>query len=217
MRLRSFTAPTVREAMRQVRDAMGADAIIVATHRSERGRGVRVTAALDHPDEDRRLQEELARPRVDCDGRLARTLAWHGAPAELGRDLGGEDLSDALSRRFSFADLDEGGKPLMLVGPPGAGKTTGVAKLATRAALADATAFLVTTDTVRAGAVAQLDAFAAVLGQPLHSAHSPEELRAALLALRGSRRRVLIDTPGANPFDAAEMDDLRRFIAVGEV
>lgn len=220
MRLRSFTAPTMRQAMDQVRDEMGADAIIVATHRSERGRGVRVTAALDRPEEDQRLSDEIAGPAAGPDDAAFRALAWHGTPEALARELAAHGaLADALSSRFSFADLDDGQRPLMLVGPPGAGKTTSVAKLAARAALAGAPAAFVTTDTVRAGAVAQLEAFAAVLRQPLHSAESPEELRSAVLDARGSgrRRRVLIDTPGANPFNAAEMADLRRFLRVCDV
>jgi len=210
----------MREAMDQVREELGAEAIIVATHRSERGRGVRVTAALDRPEEDRRLAAEVAAPVVGPDDAAARALAWHGASEALTRELaGGGALVDALSGRFAFADLDEGAKPIMLVGPPGAGKTTSVAKLAARAVLAGAPAALVTTDTVRAGAVAQLEAFAAVLRQPLRSAETPEELRAAVLAARGpaQRRRVLIDTPGANPFNAAEMADLRRFLRACDV
>lgn len=209
----------MREAMDQVREELGAEAIIVATHRSERGRGVRVTAALDRPEEDQRLAAEVSAPAVGPDDAAVRALAWHGAPEALTRELAAGALADALSRRFSFADLEEGQKPLMFVGPPGAGKTTSVAKLAARAVLAGAPAALVTTDTVRAGAVAQLEAFAGVLRQPLRSAETPEELRAAVLAARGpaQRRRVLIDTPGANPFNAAEMADLRRFLRVCDV
>ena len=65
--------------MDQVRDAMGPDAIIVATHRSERGRGVRVTAALDEPEEDRRLIAEAESPPAAADSKVLRALAWHGA------------------------------------------------------------------------------------------------------------------------------------------
>jgi flagellar biosynthesis protein FlhF len=217
MHLRSFTAPTMREAMDQVRDAMGPDAIIVATHRSERGRGVRVTAALDEPEQDRRLIAEAESPPAAADSKVLRALAWHGAPEALARELG-DDLVCGLAGRFVFAEL-AGDRPLMLVGPPGAGKTTSVAKLAARAALAGRAVALVTTDTVRAGAIPQLEAFASVLRQPLAAASSPEELHAALLSARaaGPRRDVLIDTPGANPFNRDEMADLARFLRVCEV
>jgi flagellar biosynthesis protein FlhF len=46
MRLRSFHGTNISEAMRQVRDALGTDAIIVATREDEDG-GVRITAAMD--------------------------------------------------------------------------------------------------------------------------------------------------------------------------
>lgn len=210
----------MREAMDRVRAAMGPDAIIIATHRSERGRGVRVTAALDRPEEDARLAAEAASPAAALDSPTARALAWHGAPEALVREFAAAaDLEAAFDRRFAFADLADDERPLMLVGPPGVGKTTSVAKLAARAALAGEDVALITTDTVRAGGVAQLEAFADVLRQPLASADSPEELHAALLAAKasGERRRVLIDTPGANPFNPDEIADLKRFLRVVSV
>ncbi len=51
MRLKSFSAKTMTEAMQMVRDALGEDAVIVATREEQggpqRGGGVRVTAAID--------------------------------------------------------------------------------------------------------------------------------------------------------------------------
>ena len=52
MRLKSFTAESTQAAMRMVREALGADAVIVATERAADGRGVRVTAAVEPPEED---------------------------------------------------------------------------------------------------------------------------------------------------------------------
>ena len=46
MRLKTFSAKSMAEVMRQVRAEMGEDAIIVATRKSESG-AVRVTAAVD--------------------------------------------------------------------------------------------------------------------------------------------------------------------------
>ncbi len=44
------------EAMRQIRDDLGAEAVIVSSHQSERGRGVQVTAAID---EDANLDSDV--------------------------------------------------------------------------------------------------------------------------------------------------------------
>src|SRR5437868_4391609 len=46
MRLRSFHGDSLNDAMGQVREALGPNAVIVATRDDEQG-GVRVTAALD--------------------------------------------------------------------------------------------------------------------------------------------------------------------------
>src|SRR5271170_7791577 len=48
MRLKSFHGPSLTDAMRQVREALGENAIIVATRDDDMG-GVRVTAAIDDP------------------------------------------------------------------------------------------------------------------------------------------------------------------------
>lgn len=47
MRLKTFYAKTMTEAMQLVRDTLGEDAIIVATREEQGGRRVRVTAAID--------------------------------------------------------------------------------------------------------------------------------------------------------------------------
>ena len=49
MQLRSFTAQTMDEAMAQVRQALGDDAVIVSSYTGKRGRGVVVVAARDDP------------------------------------------------------------------------------------------------------------------------------------------------------------------------
>lgn len=47
MRLKSFYAKTVTEAMQMIRDTLGEDAIIVATREENGGKAVRVTAAVE--------------------------------------------------------------------------------------------------------------------------------------------------------------------------
>jgi flagellar biosynthesis protein FlhF len=57
MRLKSFYAKTMTEAMQIVRDTLGEDAIIVATREENGGKSVRVTAAVEYAD-DRMDREE---------------------------------------------------------------------------------------------------------------------------------------------------------------
>ena len=103
----------------------------------------------------------------------------------------------------------------MVVGPPGAGKTVTIAKLAARAVIAGRPVHLVTTDTVRAGGVEQLAAFTRILEQPLTAADTPDHLADALTE-RDADALCLIDSQGTNPFAKPEVADLTRFLAAAE-
>lgn len=171
---------------------------------------------------------------------LAGLLRWHNTPEPLaGRLLykarhleldalfalnkfGGEDkalmeakaLSRLLADVFRFSPLPLSGAQcrLMLVGPPGIGKTLAVAKLAAQASMEKRALTVITTDTKRAGGVEQLAAFTDILGLPLHVAETPEKLTLLLATTAG---QVLIDSAGCNPYDAADMEELTGFIATG--
>ena len=117
-------------------------------------------------------------------------------------------LADAY--RFQPLDITLSGTRLMLVGPPGVGKTLAIAKLAAQATMARLSFAVITTDTARAGGVQQLQAFTDVLELPLHIAETPAKLAATLAALPPGAR-VLIDTAGCNPYDDAERFDLGHF------
>lgn len=90
-----------------------------------------------------------------------------------------------------------------LVGPAGVGKTTTIAKLASRYAMRHGTAglTLVTTDNFRIGAQEQLRTYGRLLGVPVIVAAQPEDL-AAVVGARRPGQLVLIDTAGVGPRDA---------------
>lgn len=226
MRLKSFTAPTMREAMAMVRAEMGEDAVIVSTREGRRyAGGVRITAAVEEPDWDEWLAGKAPSPggaEADSPGPAAvrRALEEHGAPAPMVERLaaaagaaGTEDpvlaLAAALDNGFRFAPLLEGRaeKPVMLVGPPGAGKTITVAKLAARAALAHQPVRVITTDTVRAGGVEQLAAFTRLMKLELRTADGPRALGEAVGECHVGDL-ILIDSAGTNPFAEADMEAL---------
>jgi flagellar biosynthesis protein FlhF len=118
-------------------------------------------------------------------------------------------LAGALDEAFTFAPLADLplARPLMLVGPPGAGKTIAAAKLMMRARRAERPFAAVTTDTRRAGGVEQLQAFTAILGAELTAGDESEALAAAVEA--AGDRELYIDTAGANPYEAEELETLR--------
>jgi flagellar biosynthesis protein FlhF len=98
--------------------------------------------------------------------------------------------------------LEAGGR-IALVGPTGVGKSTTIAKLAVRWVLLHGPRdlALVSGDSLRMGAHGALQALGQLLGAPVY----PLEDFAALpelLARVGSRRMVLIDTPGSSQRDA---------------
>ena len=110
---------------------------------------------------------------------------------------------DGAAAALGFAPLPDGrGRPLLLVGPPGAGKTLCCAKLATRAVLAGGAPLVVTTDGAKAGGAEQLAAFTRLLGRASPSRRKPPRLARAVGD--GGRRGQpeLIDSAGCEPFDA---------------
>lgn len=118
-------------------------------------------------------------------------------------------LEKTMSHFFQFQPLQPEGadKRLMLVGPPGVGKTLTIAKLATRTSLAGKPLAVFTTDTKRAGGIEQLKAFTDILGVELRVAESPTAL-ASMVKGVPLGMHVLVDTAGGNPFDATEMKEI---------
>lgn len=342
MRIRTFTAATMSEAMADVRAVLGDDAIIISSNENPRGRGVEVRAAVEEsvepaperlarhdvnvPESDlsarlrdtifgemrqeiasrqehrpvapaasppppkepksdegwvrtgiagviqgqadarrrtRRDQEAAAplppspspgtssfqekpagtRPTIEpsplappsaldvlnrpgdrpADDRIESALAYHRVPDEIARDLlyqaaniqtGSESvrLGAALDQRFRVELLPPcPPKPIMLVGPPGVGKTVTAAKLAAQAVLKGRGVAVFTTDTLRAGAMEQLASFTDILGQDLLAADNPEDLAGQLAGLPQGTA-AFIDTPATNPFVASEIKDLETFL-----
>jgi flagellar biosynthesis protein FlhF len=85
---------------------------------------------------------------------------------------------------------------IALVGPPGAGKTTAISKLASsRHAFRDLRVGLVTIDSYRAGAIDELNLFAEIAGLPLEVAYGRRDVPGILQRL-AYVDVILVDTPG---------------------
>ncbi len=208
MRLKTFTAPSMAEAMQLVKTHLGADAIIVSTQKGDGGLGVRITAAIEAvEDEDHYDQIDDEADPLD---EIADALAHHNVPAELAdrltRAAGSLDADDpllalagALDQHFKFQPIPVSGKrPVVLVCMPGAGKTVTTAKLATRAVMNRRPVSVITTDTQRAGGYEQLHAFTRLLEVDLQRAATPGELRDAVAAAKPGSL-VLVDCACGNP------------------
>ncbi|MGE6335159.1 flagellar biosynthesis protein FlhF, partial [Stenotrophomonas sp. NPDC077659] len=136
--------------------------------------------------------------------------------AHRGRGL----MLGLISRKLPIAPVDplEAGGVIALVGPTGAGKTTTIAKLASRFAEKHAPrdVALVTTDTMRIGAREQLYGYGRQLGIAVHEANSGTDLDQLLERLQ-DYKLVLIDTAGLGPRDRALAAQLQWLRAARQV
>lgn len=229
MRLKSFTAPSMAEAMALLRRELGDDAIIVSTQRANGG-DVRITAALEVEESDEGpagFGGGAVQAAVDA---VRTALELHATPPRLidkmvaaARATGLEDATlacaAALESTFAFAPLPEHAapRPFMTIGPPGAGKTMVVAKLAARSVIKGRAVGVITTDNQRAGAMEQLAAFTKILRIDLKSVRGSEALRRQVLALKPACDIVFIDSPGFNPFKPTEMEFLQSLVEAADV
>jgi flagellar biosynthesis protein FlhF len=126
MRLKLFNAATMAEAMAQIRAELGSDAIILEQRRTRHG--VEITAALE-PEEPLLIQPLNSAPAFVPSG----PLDFHNIPSSLAVPLGRGSLPESLAEALTFTALPQGReRPLLLAGPPGAGKTLTTAKLTAR-------------------------------------------------------------------------------------
>jgi flagellar biosynthesis protein FlhF len=212
-------------AIAQVRAELGEDAIIVSNHAATDGRGVEVIAAIE-PGTNATVEtltsaETWSGDELDI---LQEVLDYHRVPPRLieklysaARVLESDSplmaLAGALDAGFQFSALPttQAQRPFMLVGPPGAGKTATLAKLAARAIMVGQPAGLITTDTVHTGATEQFASYAKLLRMKFWTAGDAPSLQSALAATQGMPL-TLVDTTGANPFEASDLTRLTDLI-----
>ncbi|MDR3535699.1 MAG: GTP-binding protein [Acetobacteraceae bacterium] len=211
MRLKLYRAASMADAMALVRAELGIDALILGSRRT--ADGVEITAATEPADlaTPPVLMPDL--PSVVDPERLA-ILDFHAVPDGLHAALKVGSLETALAGALPFGalPLTPGDRPLLIVGPPGAGKTLTTARLATRLVMAGIAPMVITADGRRAGATEQLAAFTRLLGINLIVASHPVTLGRALTR-RQDAAPVLIDAPGSDPFDIAQAEELRALAA----
>jgi flagellar biosynthesis protein FlhF len=200
MRLKLYRAANMADAMARVRAELGADALILGSRQV--ADGIEVTAALESP------EPVVAKPLPD-QARVA-ALAFHAVPTDLfpALDTGMLDMALAKALPFATLPLAPSDRPLLLTGPPGAGKTLTAARLATRLVMGGTSPMVLTADGRRAGATEQLAAFTRLLGISLTVASHPVTLGRALTR-RADGAPVLIDAFGCDPFDPAQVEELR--------
>ncbi len=229
MRMRTFTGDSLSAVMAEVRRELGPDAVIITSGDAPGGgvevraaaeRGTMGTKAEDSVTALARRDAERTRERGDASAgltRIARALSWHHVTPEPAEALmksamamqDGEataTLARALDQRYGVHPVEaDPGRPILLAGGAGAGKSSCAARLAARAVRHGVRPVLISAD-ARAGAREQLAAYAKALELEFEAVEGPRELSAVLT--RAAPRAAIIDAPGINPFELDDLDDL---------
>jgi len=110
-------------------------------------------------------------------------------------------------------EAKEGPKVLFFIGPTGVGKTTTIAKLASRLKVNDKKKIaLLTTDTYRIAAAEQLRTYANILEVPFKVIYSPDELLTSLKEF-SDNDYILIDTAGHSHNNESQKDGTKQFLS----
>jgi flagellar biosynthesis protein FlhF len=136
--------------------------------------------------------EDAVRGRAEK--RLVRSIAGHRTVAELKPQELTEQIMEEIESRLEVRP--ELGRVTALIGPPGAGKTTALVKLAiTQGLAAHRPVRLISTDTQRIGGAEQLRTFASILGAQFQAVEGTRALAQAIDSAPAGAL-TLIDTPG---------------------
>lgn len=217
--------------MAEVRTTLGPGAIILSSERGRKG-NVSVRVAIEHeyaPDTGDAPNLQQEQPGFSgCEDedtltRIESALDFHRAPPSVNllllQSLGAvaaydpvQALGAVLETRYGFTPLPSlPVRPILLMGPAGAGKTLTAAKLAARSVLAGHKTVLITTDLVRAGGASQLAQYADKMNVPIYRAAGPAEL-AALSEVWAPDTSCIIDTMGASPYNLTELRSVKNLI-----
>lgn len=115
-------------------------------------------------------------------------------------------LTEKIESRLAVPRADDGSRVRVLVGAPGVGKTTTLAKLAARNDEGEREVALVSVDHYRIGATDQLRRYAELLDSPFSEVDSASALREEVE--RYSGHAVLIDTAGRGQTAVRELESL---------
>ncbi|MDJ0922591.1 MAG: flagellar biosynthesis protein FlhF-like protein [Henriciella sp.] len=237
MRMKLFAAESLEAAKAMIFAEMGDDAIILS-ERDVPG-GVEVRAATDKlgggmvPTESRILTRLGASPSPrlvenPIRNRVRDALLWHGAPQRFADRTADSGVSDSFDCSEPSAAIAAGlqsmitcdpiqampERDILLVGPPGHGRTATAAKLTRRAAVANAKVLPVAADLDSTAGGAQLAAYLEQEQGQIRSAKTPDDLFALLKTIRAGNQRCVIDLPAIIPFDQDDMASLQDLVAV---
>lgn len=158
---------------------------------------------------------------VDCefDADLAHDLVWRiTAAAESGNCAPGRNLLQLIAAELAHqiradAGLNSAANTVVLVGPPGSGKTTTLAKLAIQYGLGGRrSSQILSLDVHRVAAAEQLRSYAAIAGLAFEALETPRALSQALEEY-SEKSMIFIDTPGLSGEDFEDSAEMANLLA----
>jgi flagellar biosynthesis protein FlhF len=240
MRIRTITAASMTDALQLIRQQLGPEALILSTRKVKNAAGeptLEITAAINEPDPASKPAADVTLPEASAipasitpqgGGTLAHTMAQHGLSPALAQKIlaalpglqtagfnGEEALEMLLAKLVTFKPLTEvlaAGQAHLFIGPPGAGKTTLIAKLAVHTRKQGRTVGLLSLDDKKIGGFEPLAIAAEILGDSAHLLTDAASLKSAAAQL-GPRHVLLIDTPGFNPYQPQALAALHQRLA----
>lgn len=232
MRMKMFAAESFDAARAQVFAEMGHDAVILSEREID-GR-VEVRAATDGgkrsgsdtPSFLRHEQGGLAHKQANSalQQRLRDTLIWHGAPKRFtDRVVVSTDhtvtepvaaLASGLIELVSCDPLPTlPPRNIVLVGPPGHGRTSIAAKLTRRAAMGKHEILPVAADFDATAGGEQLSAYLEKERAQVRIATDPDALFLVMDEINRHNQRCVIDLPSILPFDREDLARLKDLVA----
>jgi flagellar biosynthesis protein FlhF len=224
LRLKSYFSGTVEAAMALARQELGEDALLVnarpATPETRSlgayevvfgitGERAAPTPPPLPPPAPSTSAADLVRRLADDVAELRREIVELRRPAAPPSGAPPDTYSTDATLG-SIGARAAGRAVVMLVGPPGSGKTTALVKLAARYGVhAGKRTQILTTDVFRVAAAEQLQTLAAIMGAPCDIVE-PAGLLARALEEHDDKELILIDTPGLALGEMASGIDLAR-------
>jgi flagellar biosynthesis protein FlhF len=241
MHLKRYRSGSVRDGLRSVREDLGPQALVLSTSmvpaRGWRGwlgrREVEIVAAAEREMSEPRQPASVERQQTVSDDGLSDVAARLTAagldsgmaievaesmPSASRRAPSLSSLRDALAAKLApLATPDRDYARIeAFVGPPGVGKTSTIAKIASQErARGGQGVVLVAADGFRIGAVEQLRTYAEILEAPFKVARTGDDLTKVLESRW--RRPVLVDTAGRSTSDESARELLRTVAAHPDV
>ncbi len=211
MRITSYFSGTVEAALGRASRELGDDVLLLDVREARPGLehlgryevvlGVSPGASADRPD-----IESGSEPGDLRDFLIAQDVPT-GMATRLCESFGEDSVTEEDLREALAAGLRAGaprrlrpGETLAFAGPPGAGKTTALLKVAYEASLTGCPVAVLDTCSRRPGAAAVLEAYTRLLGCEYRFVADPARLRDHAVS---RDRLTLIDTPGFAPAEAA--------------